>query len=243
MRKNDAWVPLLLSLRYPPSMPVLAVGDTTIPYEIRRSRRAKRMRITVRPGEVRVIAPLFVRRSRIAALVESKRRWIFEKTHALRERQIAARPDRFVDGARVLFRGRSLRLHVETTNVPRATLRFANAFHVQAPHRLDDQQQEQSVRAVVVAWLTRRALDDAYAWARTYGQQLDLHPSRIRIGSRKTLWGSCSARGVISLNWRLIATPKPVFEYVVVHELCHLAESNSIKPLSGLRLRETNPLF
>ena len=51
-------------------------------------------------------------------------------------------------------------------------------------------------------------------------------PRALRIKEQKQLWGSCSARGTINLNWRLILAPEAVFEYVVVHELCHLRVRN-----------------
>ncbi len=207
-------------------MPSVTVGNSTIPYQVRRSARAKRLRLVVTPGRVEVVAPLRLEDGRIEAFVHSKRRWLYDKTEALRERALVAIPQRFVSGAKVLFRGRFLRLRVEPSEDSEPSLRYANAFHVRVPRRIDGDRREGLVREVVVSWLRERALEDAQTFAQHYCPQLGVAPRTIRIGNQKTLWGSCSARGTISLNWRLMAAPKPIYEYVVVHELCHLVERN-----------------
>jgi predicted metal-dependent hydrolase len=53
--------------------------------------------------------------------------------------------------------------------------------------------------------------------------------SRVSIRNQRSRWGSCSASGSITLNWRLILVPGFVREYVMVHELMHRRELNHSK--------------
>ena len=64
------------------------------------------------------------------------------------------------------------------------------------------------------------------ALAEEEAERIGVSYSRVRIGGQRTLWGSCSRRGTLSFNWRLMLAPFEVLDYVVVHELCHLRVPN-----------------
>ena len=61
---------------------------------------------------------------------------------------------------------------------------------------------------------------------RILAAQTGLHPSRVAVRDQRSRWGSCSARGAIMLNWRLLQMPPSVADYVILHELVHLDHPN-----------------
>ena len=81
---------------------------------------------------------------------------------------------------------------------------------------------EDPARAAVELWYREAARHHALARIIHFAPLVGRAPKQIRIGGQKTRWGSCSARGTISLNWRLMLVPADLFDYVIAHELCHL---------------------
>ena len=206
-------------------MPSVRIGRRTIDYEVRESGRARRKRIEVTPGRVEVIVPEGSDPEAIRTFVDSRKRWLHDRTQELAdvvERLRARTPEGVHSGAKILFRGRYLKLRVEPVDAPEPSLTYRTAFHVAVPRDMPPAQRDATVGALLLDWMDARLEEDAWEVVRRRGRPHGLDPRGVQVKELETLWGSCGRDGVLRLDRKLVRLPRPVFEYVVVHELCHL---------------------
>ena len=203
-------------------MPVLQIGQTSIPYTVRYSKRTKSQRIVVTPEAVEVVAPPDTPSEQITAFLDSKRRWLFNAVEDCRPKHTAEISQHYVSGAKVMYRGRRLMLQVESADVEQVMITCKSRFYIQVPHHLTKDQQQDAIEQALIAWKRDRISQDIKHFARVYANKLDVKPVDIKLSEQKRVWGSCTKNGIISINWQLIHAPVAVLEYVVAHELAHL---------------------
>lgn len=82
------------------------------------------------------------------------------------------------------------------------------------------------LRGAIERHLRARAAVELPQRLRNLAETHGLAVTRVTIRDQRTRWGSCSPRGAISLNWRLVQMPEAVRDYVLIHELMHLREAS-----------------
>ncbi|GAC1436723.1 MAG: SprT family zinc-dependent metalloprotease [Solirubrobacteraceae bacterium] len=175
-----------------------------IAYNVRRSARARRVRVRVQPGgDVEVMLPARAPERAAAAAVAELRPWIerrLEDMAAARER-VGRRPGYlpYLDG--------ELRLRIE----PQRTRAHRRGDTLHAPDEL-----------AIERWYRRAAREEVGARLDAATLHAGLAYTRLSIRSQRTRWASCAADGAMSFNWRLLLAPERVLQYVVWHEVCHL---------------------
>jgi predicted metal-dependent hydrolase len=183
------------------------VGVSEIQYTVRRSTRARRVRVNVHAHTgVEVVLPLHASERAAAAAVRELTPWI-ERRLSEGRRALAHVASR--DGT-VPYLGTPLVL-VSQPGRTRAHMNGDQLFVPEGDHRPAVERLYRRLARREVA--TR--LDAAVA-------RIGASYSGLSIRAQSTRWASCSAKGAMSFNWRLLLAPEPVLDYVVWHEVCHL---------------------
>ena len=85
------------------------------------------------------------------------------------------------------------------------------------------------IKKAEIEVLKKRALQLAGERCAYVARQYGLQYKKITIRAQKSRWGSCSRAGNLSFNYKIAALPSHIAEYIIVHEVCHLAEMNHSK--------------
>jgi predicted metal-dependent hydrolase len=178
-----------------------------IDYRIRRSDRARRIRVNFDADGVEVVLPRRAAEREATAAIRELEPWIrrrlTELAHA--QRAVAARGDG------VPYLGELLEVRTEpgrTRVHRRGAVLWAPAGAERNPAL--ERWYRRAARAEIAPRLERACALAGSSYA------------KLTIRGQRTRWASCSRSGAMSFNWRLLLAPEAVLDYVVWHEVCHL---------------------
>jgi predicted metal-dependent hydrolase len=184
------------------------------PVSIRISDRARRVGLRIDSAERRVelILPRGVSERTGLRFLAAKRAWVTARLEALPQRVP------FVEGATVPFLGVPHRICRELTPAAPPVRIVDGEIRVHG----DPAHLARRVRDHLVA----AARAELAPRARRLAAHIGRGVARVSVRDTRSRWGSCSGQRNLSFSWRLIFAPEPVLEYVVAHEVAHLAEMN-----------------
>ncbi|MFL0269203.1 M48 family metallopeptidase [Candidatus Clostridium radicumherbarum] len=203
---------------------------------IRKNRKTISIKISS-PTEIIVSAPLFINNEKIIEVLKNKETWIAEKLNSIKTDE---KRD-FREG--ILFLGTSYRVIIQ--NVKHNSLKLIfdkSSFNVYVPEKLTEEDKLFNIKGLLIKWYINNARRIFQDRVNFYSNILNVRPKRIAIKDQKSRWGSCSSKGNINLNYRLIMAPMEVMDYVIVHELCHLIHLNHSKEFWAL-VKEVFPSY
>lgn len=179
----------------------------------RKNQKYINLRISL-DGEVIVSAPFGVSVARIKESLEKKERWITRHLTKAAENRAVNDP-----ALRLLYRGRPLAVRAYRDPKRKRSVWIndtaqAIEVHTQEPTR-------KTVLTILEGFLMRQAKRQFTKRAQELAELTGIRYQKLFIRNQRTRWGSSSARGNLSVNWRAIMAPPPVQDYLLIHELAH----------------------
>jgi predicted metal-dependent hydrolase len=205
----------------PPSAP--AARQSEIVFE--RSVRARNYRLTLRRDGT-AVATIPARGS-----VREAERFVAQHTEWLeraraRQRQRPRGADVWTLGTHVLWRGEMVEVRAATAAEPPRIGIAPRPMVCLAADVFRVANFDGDLRPTLEAHFARRAKIELPARTWELAAITGVDVKQVTVRNQRSRWGSCSATGTISLNWRLVQTPDSVRDYIIYHELMHLREMN-----------------
>lgn len=210
----------MLSFRY---------GDETIAVErvLRQQRKQSCHRITIKvypDGRVVVSAPAQASDEEVMKATQNRSRWIYQQLSRFRHQNKQMPSRHYISGESHYYLGKQYLLKViETSEQPQGVKLLRGQLLVTCR-----QKSAEKVKALLHDWYKVRAKE---VFAKRLEAMMaltvwvnDVPP--LRILTMRTQWGNCSSKGRIALNLHLIKAARECIDYVILHELCHIAEHN-----------------
>ncbi|MHC1742210.1 MAG: M48 family metallopeptidase [Syntrophobacteraceae bacterium] len=190
-----------------------------LPYRIRESKRARRVLLRVlAEGTLEVVVPPGFNCRRVPEIVSGHEGWIQRTLAKLERKRLSVREAGLPTEVNFPATGALVYVHVAPGLSPDMQLIRAAATEILIE---GDPEDVEGCRALLRHWLRGQAKRILIPWLSRTSLESGLHYRLAQIRSQRTRWASCSARGTISLNEKLLFLTPDLVRYVFIHELCH----------------------
>jgi predicted metal-dependent hydrolase len=189
-------------------------------YTVRRSSRARHVRLHITPTEgLVVVVPLRFDASRVPGLLDAKRGWIDRKLATIERIDVnLALPE----SIELKAAGETWQVDYRPTNSASVSAR-EHGITIVLSGAVDD---PAKCCKALKRWLSRRAKLTLVPWLEKLSGAHNLPFRKVTVRGQKTRWGSCSSNATISINYQLLLLDPELANCVLIHELCHTRHLN-----------------
>jgi hypothetical protein len=198
----------------------IQLADKFISYTLKRSPKRRSIGLQINDQGLVVSMPLRASEKWLHSVLQEKAHWVVSKLESWQKKQTPVTV--WADGETLLFRGESFRLRVIHSLFKTSPQLTSDELII----HLSDAQNPATIHKMVLKWYKQEAERVFAECIEHFAPLMDVKPREMKLTSARTQWGSCTAQGVVRLNWQLVTMPLHMIDYVVVHELAHLREMN-----------------
>lgn len=192
-------------------------------YNVRVSRRAKRVNLCIKPGTgLEVVVPLRFDHSQIDTILRSNQTWIERNLEKFGQAEELAQPASPPDSLNLI--GLNKQFHISYTFHKGCVSQVEEIDHHLA--FTVNPAQRQDIHDLLIVYLKSLAKFELLPLLEQLAYVNKLSFNRLTIRGQKTRWGSCSSKGNINLNFKLLFLPPELLRYVLLHELAHTLHLN-----------------
>ena len=199
-------------------------GTTKIDYTVEYAER-KTLGIKVHPDKsVQVIAPLDTKEEEVKKKVKGKAAWILKQQDFFLSFYPITPARKYVSGETHLYLGKQYRLKLFESKNESVKLHGGNI-----EVSVNSKAEKDRIEKLLKEWYRNKAethFNQLFKASVPLSNSFYKGMPQIKFRWMQKRWGSCNKNGLIMLNTELIKTPKRCIEYVIIHELCHLAHLN-----------------
>tara|TARA_Y100000590_G_C15717829_1_gene1012485 strand:+ start:2243 stop:2938 length:696 start_codon:yes stop_codon:yes gene_type:complete len=172
---------------------------------------------------VKVSVPMTLSDNHIRDLIIKQTPWIKNKLQEQSERRRSPLLKEYVSDEAITYLGKNYRLKVLIGEAPSIKLWRG---YLEVTTTETDTNSKNIIRSLLKDWYKSHAEKHLGEKTVRLAKVIGVKPTSVTVKDYKSRWGSCSPKGGISYNWRIILAPHSIVNYVVVHELCHMLEHN-----------------
>ena len=212
-------------------MQQIKLGNQLINYEIIRSNR-KTMGISIDHDKNLIVrSPKNTADKKIKEVLKKKTGWILDKLKEMEKIKSAPKEKEFMTGEKLSYLGRRYRLEVSEADISKVEVKlYQGKFIINYPQDLKNEvERKKEIRNALIEWYREHAKEKIKERVEKYKDKLDVEPNNIVVKKQKKRWGSCSSKGNLNFNWKIVMAPMSIVDYLVVHELTHLVHDNHSK--------------